>query len=174
MATDDEEELEVDLADTDKPSKGGIKRAFKLLALLVILAASGGAFLFFSSEPETDSADDTALNEEVFKEDPAIYLSLEPTFVVNFVYKDTLRYLQTSIAVMTRDDFIVDQVELHMPAIRDRLLMILSNKTYAQLSGPEQRENIRKKILSEIREIVGTSDSGHSVDTVYFTGFVMQ
>ena len=170
MADDDEGELE----NTDESSGGGIKRIIKIVVLLVILGASGGAFLFFTAEPEVELTDGDEFAEVQIEDAPAIYLSLEPTFVVNFVYKDTLRYLQTSIAIMTRDDSIVDQVETHMPAIRDRLLMILSNKTYSQLSGPEQREILRNKILIEIQKIVGTSDSGHSVDTVYFTGFVMQ
>ncbi|MBL4614732.1 MAG: flagellar basal body-associated FliL family protein [Magnetovibrio sp.] len=173
MADDDEGEGEIE--NTEEPSGGGLlKRVIKIFLLLVIMAASGGAYLFFTAEPEIDPADDEEFAEVQVEEAQAIYTGLEPTFVVNFVYKDTLRYLQTSIAIMARDDFIINQVEVHMPAIRDRLLMILSNKTYAQLSGPAQREKLRENILIEIRKIVGISESGHSVETVYFTGFVMQ
>ena len=142
--------------------------------ILILLAGGGGAFYYYSTLAEKAQAAGKAANAQSKDGMPPIYLDLEPAFIVNFEHKDTLRYLQANFSVMARDQAVLDKVTLHMPAIRDRILILLSNKTYAELSGKARKEKLRLEILLEIRKIIGTSDTGHSVENIYITGYVMQ
>mgnify|MGYP003629805942 CR=1 FL=1 len=153
-------------------ARGGISRGLLIAIIgLVLVGGGGGGYYYFTTQQKSVVDDESAVADTVR---PAIYLDLEPSFIVNFVYKDTLRYLQINISVMTRDQSVIEQVQHHMPAIRHQLLMLLSDKTYTQLSGVASKEKLRLEMLIEIRKIVGTSASGHSVDAVYLTGYVMQ
>ncbi|MBV1932691.1 MAG: flagellar basal body-associated FliL family protein [Porticoccaceae bacterium] len=151
--------------------KGNSKR---ILAILIALTIVGGGGLYLLYGTSTQDASDSVKGAKKALKQPTIYLNLDPSFIVNFVYKDTLRYLQVNISVMARDQSVIDEVIHQMPAIRDRILTLLSNKTYAELSGPAHKEKLRLEMLLAIRKIVAISESGHSVDTVYFTGYVMQ
>ena len=59
--------------------------------------------------------------------------------------------------------------------VRNDLLLILSNQTYASVSSVEGKEALRTRCLDAIRTIVremgGKADK---VEALYFTSFVMQ
>ena len=101
---------------------------------------------------------------------PPIYVPLEP-FVVNFVQNGTLRYLQITIELMSRKETVVDKVKKTLPEIRNSLILVLSDRSYEQLSSRKGKEEIRAKIKKQVNRILGT-DAG--IESVYLTGFVMQ
>lgn len=168
MATDDNRNL-----GKNRPAKarGGANRGILIAVILLVLAGGGGgAYYYFSAGASGAAAEEG----EQPKQREAVYVDLEPSFIVNFIYKDTLRYLQINVSAMARDDAVVELVNHHMPAIRHQLLMLLSDKSYSELSGKAAKEKLRLEMLVEIRKIIGNSPSGHSVDSVYLTGYVMQ
>ena len=144
----------------------------------VVIAGGAGAFFYFSSNSaEIDS--NAPLNDKVNTEKgESYYVELEPPFIINFIYKDTLRYLQLTLSVMTHEEEIINIVTHHMPAIRHQLIMLLSDKTFNDLHGEEKKEGLRKDMLKAIRNIVQSENtspfSGSRVEAVYFTGYVMQ
>jgi len=144
-----------------------------IVALLVI--GGGGAWFYFSSE---SSAAEASSNNAIEARGESYYLALEPPFIVNFVYKDTLRYLQMTLSVMSHETQILEQVTHHMPAIRHRLIMLISNKSFDELNGEDRKEALREEMLLEIRNIIqAEQNKSHNpgrVEAVYFTGYVMQ
>lgn len=145
-----------------------------IVALLV--AGSGGAWLYFSNG--SSSAETETTNNAIEARGESYYLALEPPFIVNFVYKDTLRYLQMTLSVMSHEPKILEQVTHHMPAIRHRLIMLISNKSFDELNGEDSKEALREEMLLEIRNIIqAEQNKTHNpgrVEAVYFTGYVMQ
>ena len=145
-----------------------------IVALLII--GGGGAFFFLSDDGAT--ADSSSSNSAIEARGESYYLALEPPFIVNFVYKDTLRYLQMTLSVMSHEPQILEQVTHHMPAIRHRLIMLISNKTFKELNGVDSKETLREEMLLEIRNIIqAEQNKTHNpgrVEAVYFTGYVMQ
>jgi len=141
---------------------------------VLIVGGSGAWFYFSSGTPaaEAVSSKATPTREESY------YLALEPPFIVNFVYKDTLRYLQMTLSVMSHEPKILEQVTYHMPAIRHRLIMLISNKSFDELNGENSKEALREEMLLEIRNIIqAEQNKTHNpgrVEAVYFTGYVMQ
>ena len=144
-----------------------------IVALLVV--GGGGAWFYFSSEP---SAAEASSGNAIEARGESYYLALEPPFIVNFVYKDTLRYLQMTLSVMSHEPMILEQVTHHMPAIRHRLIMLISNKSFDELNGEDSKEALREEMLLEIRNIIqAEQNKSHNpgrVEAVYFTGYVMQ
>ena len=145
-----------------------------IVALLVV--GGGGAWFYFGSG--TSAAETASSSSSIEARGESYYLALEPPFIVNFVYKDTLRYLQMTLSVMSHEPKILEQVTHHMPAIRHRLIMLISNKTFNELNGQDSKETLREEMLLEIRNIIqAEQNKTHNpgrVEAVYFTGYVMQ
>ena len=76
---------------------------------------------------------------------PPRYINLDPPFVVNFEAEAMVRFLQVTVGVMTRDPAVETLVKDNDPRVRNDLLMILSNQTYA---SPCPRSRARKRCAS--------------------------
>jgi flagellar protein FliL len=105
----------------------------------------------------------------------AIYIALEPPFVVNFEASQSARFLQVNVELMTRDAATAALIKENTPLVRNDLLLLFGNQEYAAIGAREGKENLRKQALDTIRNIV-KSEGGKPdlVEAVYFTSFVMQ
>jgi flagellar FliL protein len=117
---------------------------------------------------------------------PALYYEMTPNFTINFNVNGRQRYLQAAITLLYRDPLLEELLKLHMPAIRNGLVMLLSAKNFEELQTNEGKEILRKEALEIIRsqlqkeqEALVTSGkseevSPSNVEQVLFTNFVMQ
>lgn len=152
-----------------KPKKG--KLPLIAGALVVLLGAAGGGWYFMGrGEP---AGEDAVAEAPVLA--PAIYVSFEPPFVVNFDSGGVVRFLQVAIQVMTRDLHTAEALKLHDPLIRNDLLLLLGNQQQETISSREGKEALQHQALEAIRNVV-KNNGGHpeSVESVLFTSFVMQ
>lgn len=172
--------------DEEPAKKSNIKLIIILVVAAVILIAGTGIvtyLLLADDAPNTavknekndsennDSNDDEA--SEVKKE--AIYLPLEPAFVVNFQGKSSARYLQIKVEVLTRDETIVDKLKRHDPMIRNNLLLLFSAQSAKELRSIEGKEALRQAVTTEINKVlVQESGDEKTIESVFFTSFVMQ
>ena len=106
----------------------------------------------------------------------AIYLQLEPPFVVNFTHLGELRYLQVALVAMHPDQQVLDLIERHMPAVRNSLILLLSDQQFDKLSSLEGKEQLRRQMLLAINQIISDYDSLQIADQgqIFITNFVMQ
>jgi len=102
------------------------------------------------------------------------YLKLEPPLTVNFERGQRISYLQAEVEVMARTDSALEGVERHMPVIRNNLLMLFSDQSFQELNTRAGREELRRKSLEEINEILEDRRVDGEIEAVYFTSFVMQ
>jgi flagellar FliL protein len=125
---------------------------------------------------EEDGGDGEAAGEEGGDEaqQPAVYLPIDPAFVVNFASQGKARFLQVTVEVMTRDPVVPEKVKLHMPVIRNNLMLLFSNQTYDTVSTLEGKEALREEALTAVQEIMENETGDPGVEAVYFTSFVMQ
>jgi flagellar FliL protein len=155
-----------------EPAKKGGKGL--IITVILLLVLGGGGFAAFSM---LGHKDDPKKKDAVKKEQllPARYVTLDPPFVVNFEAESTVRFLQITIGVMTRDVEIEKMIKDNDPRIRNDLLLILGNQNYESVSKLEGKEELRKRSLEAVRTVV--KDSGGEsakVEALYFTSFVMQ
>ncbi len=167
MAT--EEDQVDDTEGEAAPAKGGKKGLVITLVTLLLLGGGGaGAWFMFGGKKDADK------KEEVVKLPPR-YINLDPPFVVNFEAEAMVRFLQVTIGVMTRDPAVEALVKDNDPRVRNDLLMILGNQTYATVSTIEGKEELRKRCLESVRVIVKEmGGDANKIEALYFTSFVMQ
>ncbi|HWU69360.1 MAG TPA: flagellar basal body-associated FliL family protein [Stenotrophobium sp.] len=138
-------------------------------ALLILLGAGGGATYYFLFAHHAGKVDKPAVVAA-----RSIYLELSPAFVVNLADSDQTRYLQAEVQVMTHEDSAAEAVKLHMPRIRNDLLMLFSQQTVTGLSTLAGKQALEKAALASVQKVMTQETGKPGVDALYFTSFVMQ
>lgn len=179
MAIESVDGLEAGVAGkaTDKPK--GKKKLIVLATLaLVVLAGAGGATYYFLSERSAGEGRGEGVSEAeghgAEASAPPIYFSLEPAITVNFQRGGRTRFLQVSMSVMAHEQASIDNLQQHMPVVRNNLNLLFSSQEYESLSTREGKEALRQAALKAIRDVLTERAGAPGIDEVYFTGFVMQ
>jgi flagellar FliL protein len=75
---------------------------------------------------------------------------------------------------MVYDPDVIDDIKLHMPVIRDAILLLFSAQDEDSLMSIEGKEAFRAQILEKIRSTLERLTGNPGVEAVYFSNFVMQ
>jgi flagellar protein FliL len=135
------------------------------IGILLMVFSIGGTLLavkLLSSDSKKDSTEKSVDDEENEEDEeeveveaaPAIYYTMEPNFTVNFSVEGRQRYLQAEITLMYRNAEVDSLLKLHMPAIRNQLVMLLSTKSFDELQNPDSREKLKVEALQAIQSIL--------------------
>jgi flagellar FliL protein len=149
-----------------KKKKGGAL----LIGALVVLAA-GGAGGWFMMKGGHAGAQDAAA---AARSRPALYLQLDPAFVVNFQDEAALRFLQVGVNVMSHDPEAITAAKEADPEIRNALLMLFSAQDMKSLSDVKGKQKLQAAALAEVQRVLKEKIGRPGVDAVYFTSFIMQ
>ena len=139
-------EAKADAGGGEKPAgKSKLKLIILLVVvLLLVVGASVGAtwFLLGRGEAKKDDAKDAeaAAEHAAPVKQIALYEPLAPAFVVNFNQNGHQRYMQVTVALMGRDKAEMDALKVHMPVVRNKLVMLFS----ARPSTPWSRRWARR------------------------------
>jgi len=169
----------------EKPRKGfSFLKLFLFVILPIILVCGtvtglyvGGVFGNAAVSAKDDYPDQYPADEyymEAESTGPAVYVSLDPPFVVNLTGAGSARFLQVAVDVMTRDPNVEELVKVHMPAIRNNLVMLFSSQTAESISTLEGKERLRSDALKVVQEVLENETGDPGIEAVYFTSFVMQ
>jgi len=164
-------------SNADATNASGKKGSMLIVTLLVaILAAAGaGAGVYFATAKSRDMSDEAVQARGRAPKGPALYVELDPPFVVNFEARGMTRFLQVAVQVMTRDPATADLIKQHDPVIRNDLLMLLSNQTQESISSRDGKEQLRLQALEVVANAIeAEGGNGKNVEQLYFTSFVMQ
>lgn len=173
-----DKELEIEnSAEESESENSGTSRSrlrLMLIALVVLTVGGGSAYWFLLRSPAT-SPDELEQVAEVEESSESIeYLEIDPPFIVNFPDRGRQRFVQATIALMTRDPAMPFALEQNMPIIRHKLTMILSAQSLAVLQSPDGIESIRLQAAQELRELLDQEVGKDAIEEVLFTSFVMQ
>jgi len=177
------------MADGDNSGDGnedGGRSLKKLIILLivglVIVAISVGGTLMAlkflkGQEPaeralEEENADDAGTPKPPVA--PAIYYPLKPPIIVNFEVKGRQRYLQAEIVLLIREDDVISAIELHMPMLRNSLIMLIGGQRYEEIQTAEGKELLRQQCLQEMQKIMEAEIGKPGIEQVLFASLVMQ
>jgi len=139
----------------------------------VVVLAGGGAGAYFLMGHGDAPGKKTAKAKEPLA--PALYVALDPPFVVNFEGEQLARFLQITVQIMTRDQPTVELLKANDPVVRNDLLLLFANQKYEVVATRAGKEKLRSDALTTVRHVVeaGGGKAGH-IEQVYFTSFVMQ
>lgn len=157
-----------------------------ILAAVVALGAAGAGAYFLlghegAEEPALDSKGKPVKGAKAEKgkdaepKAPALYVKLEPPFVVNFEAQGVMRFLQVTVEVLTRDAHVAGLVKANDPQIRNDLLLLFGAQQAPDLKTNEGKEKLRKDARDVVAKVVtAEGGDGKNVENIYFTSFVMQ
>ncbi len=153
----------------DEPPKKKKGKLFLVLGILLVLGGAGGGAAWYFTQPGAMPAEH---NEG--KPKPPVFVTLE-TFTVNLQADGGgERYLQVGIDLKVTDPAVVDQVKLHMPEIRNAVLLLLSSKSAEQVAGLEGKQKLSAEIQEQVNKPFNANAAGEGVTGVFFTSFVIQ
>jgi len=172
------QEAVVDPAAGQAPAPANKKKKLLFIGIgvAVLLGGAAGGFLLMrgkhdAAKPESAAADKHAAAPK----GPAVYIALDPPFVVNFENQQAVRFLQVTVQLMTRDPATAALLKENDPVIRNDLLLLFGGQQYTEISTREGKEKLRSQALEAARKVV-TAEGGKAalVENLYFTSFVMQ
>jgi len=147
----------------------GKKKIVIIAGIVVLLLIGGGAWYFLSHK--TPAADAKTAEQPAHKH--VVYLPLD-TFTVNLRDADQERFLQVTINLELSDAATGETIKKQMPAVRNRVLLLLSSKTSEELLPREGKEKLSVEIAAELHKMLDGADPGKSVEQVLFSHFVIQ
>jgi flagellar FliL protein len=162
-----------DAAVKDPATKGKLKMIILIVvALLLAIGLSVGATWFFMHSAESKPA--AAAETAVAGKQAAIFEPLLPAFVANYNQNGRQRYMQVSITMMGRNQADIDALKVHMPVIRNNLVMLFSGQDFATLASPVGQEMLRQKATASVQEVAQKELGKVAIEQLLFTNFVLQ
>ena len=157
----------------DPATKGKLKLIIVIVvALLLAIGVSVGATWFFMHSAQSKPA--PAPEAAVSGKQAAVFEPLLPAFVANFNQNGRQRYMQVSITMMGRNQADVDALKVHMPVIRNNLVMLFSGQDFATLASPVGQEMLRQKATASVQEVAQKELGKVVIEQLLFTNFVLQ
>ena len=152
-----------------------------ILLLIVVIGASVGGTMWFTSRDNAPSAAAVAPAGEQAAPPPAappvipapIFAELDP-FTVTLYGETRNRILYTAITLRLDDEFSRKQITDYMPEVRDRILKVLSAQQLPVIQTAEGRQALVESLKSALTHPFAAQLAGPQVTDVLFTAFVVQ
>ncbi len=147
---------------------------FAVVGLVLVAGGIGGA-LFFLKSPEP-SEEEKMAEEEMMEPGikDAIYEDIHPAFTVNFIDGSKKKFMQIYMVAMFYDMDSRDAFKMHIPVIRNNILLLLSGKKSDDLESADAKEQMRKDVLQETQKVMQERYGENIVEDIFFTKLVMQ
>ncbi|MCU7848215.1 MAG: flagellar basal body-associated FliL family protein [Candidatus Thiodiazotropha sp. (ex Lucinoma kastoroae)] len=100
------------------------------------------------------------------------YYQVKPSLVANLASGG--KYIRCDIQLMTHDELFLEDLNLHGPAIRHTLLLLLSEQDGKNIKTPNGKEALRKKALSVISKLMQELNGKEGIKALFFTTFFVQ
>lgn len=121
--------------------------------VLLVVLAGGGAAAWFMTRSHGDEEEGAKPAKEAPKVAPT-FLPLE-NMVVNLADPGGDRFAQIGITLELEDAKTAEQVKQYLPSIRSGILLLVSQRTSAELLQREGKEKLATDILREVSRPLG-------------------
>jgi flagellar protein FliL len=170
----------------EKPEKKKLLIIVAACALCLIIAAALFLFMKDDSTPPEDGEleeqgeliEDTEEAEEAEEElaeaPPPIFIKIGP-MTVNLISADLGQHLlYTSLTLKVDSEETQEIINLHMPEVTSRLLLLLSSKTGEELATIEGKTVLTEEILVLLGEPFTRPQPTLEISAVLFSEFILQ
>lgn len=158
-----------------EPAKGGgnkTKLIVIILLALILLGGGGAAAWFFLLSG--DGGEDKPPEEVALGPSPLIYFRLDKPIMATLSPDEPVNHLRVNVVVASRNQLVIDALQLHTPIIRNDLLALLSSQTFAEINTPEGKEMLREQVFETITAILVRTGSPAGIEHIFFDEIVMQ
>jgi flagellar FliL protein len=116
------------------------------------------------------SAQAAASSQAAVAQGSGILVELKP-FVVNLRGDHRSRYLRIALQLEISTEKLEEDITKRLPQIRDRLIFLLSSKTFDEVSQMDGKYRLQDEITQNVNEVLGIATA---VQKTYFTDFIVQ
>jgi flagellar FliL protein len=157
----------------DPATKGKLKLIIAIVvAVLLAIGLSVGATWYFMHSAASKPA--VVAETAPAGKQPAVFEPMAPAFVANYNQNGRQRYMQVSITMQGRNQADLDALKVHMPVIRNNLVMLFSGQDFATLATPVGQEMLRQKATASVQEVAQKELGKVVIEQLLFTNFVLQ
>jgi len=154
----------------DAPAKSGKLKRLLLIVLIALFAAgaaAGGMYFFLmkngvSAKPAPPPPPP-----------PPVFFALEP-MTVNLLSDDGQHYLRVGLSLKLANEKTQEELTQHMPEIRSRILLALSNKHPEELVTLDGKRALAHELQGLIEQPTDNGLPPVHIEGVLFTEFVVQ
>ena len=165
-----------DEKDVKKAKKKGLIGKLLPVTVGLVLGGAGVGGGLYAARPEAFQARPAATKKaEAAPEDKseAKYFALSQPFTSNL--KDSQQFVQLSISLGTyRDEKFLEELKLHEMALRSAALLTIADQSYDQVATSAGKAALAAKLKDVLNQALKARGADRGIDTVYFTGFVVQ
>ncbi|WP_234265348.1 flagellar basal body-associated FliL family protein [Hydrogenophaga sp. NFH-34] len=186
-------------ADAAPPKKSKKLLIIVISVVLVLVLVAAGAFVLLLKQnhaaDEGDNADTAEQSHAAAtpKRDPKTPPTFMPldSMVVNLADAGGNRFAQLGITLQLSDPKAAEEIKVYMPAIRNGILIRVSQRTSEEMLRPDGKEALAQAITAEIAQVMGydydpppapgSADapkrrraSNNPVESVLFSSFIVQ
>ncbi|MFW1678037.1 flagellar basal body-associated FliL family protein [Pontibacter sp. JAM-7] len=115
----------------------------------------------------------TAMAEAQPDSDYVSYIELKP-FITNFGGPGKTRFLKCEISIQVGSPDAHHAVNHHMANIRNDLVFLLSAQTEDSVNTVEAQQQLSRKALSKVQDLLLDEEGETYVSDLFFTSFVVQ
>ena len=148
------------------------KLIFLFVAVLLVgtLGLAGGFFMMWNKLSDLNTQANAAVEDQ--QDQTAALGTLFPldTFIVNLADQERSRYLRVTMDLELAAATDTQKLTERLPQIRDRILMLLPSKRFADISSTEGKTALRDEIIGKLNGLF----PGNVITDIFFTEFVVQ
>jgi flagellar FliL protein len=154
-------------------SKNKIRIIIGIISVVFLLAAAGAAYFFFVNNDEVK--DNIAKLPE-----KAIYVKLKTEegrkmFITSVKTKgDRARIMQVYAEAKTRSKEASDALKMHMPVVISKLNTLFGKQEFHVIKTYEGKRKMKRDATEILNEVLREKEGINGVETVFFTGIVIQ
>ncbi len=148
------------------------KKKLIVIGAIVAAALAGGAGAGLALKKPAHEGEKAAAEAPKAKKTP-VFIPFD-AMVVNLRDDGGERMMQVTFSYEAADPKAGDAVKAHTPAIRNRLILLLTSKTSQDIAGREGKEKLAAEMLEETRKALGATKEAPVVEAVHFSGLIIQ
>ncbi|MFA5172312.1 MAG: flagellar basal body-associated protein FliL [Sulfuriferula sp.] len=145
------------------------KMLFIIIGAVLILVAAGGAAAYFMSQNSGDHPKEK--KHEPAK--PPVFVPLD-NFTVNLSADEGDKYLQVAMTMQVADEAEGEEIKVHMPQVRSRILLLLATQNASELLTEAGKNKLISNIVTEVNKPFDPKGEPNKISGVFFTSFVIQ
>lgn len=126
-----------------------------VVVLVLILGGAGAAFMLLKKNSDEDGHEEAKATKPV---EPPVFTPLD-VFTVNLQPDQGEQYLQVKLSLKIANHGVEEQVKSFMPEIRNRVLLLLSNKKASEINTAEGKQILAEELRDDINATLGYEPS---------------
>lgn len=101
------------------------------------------------------------------------YYGFEPDIITNYINnKKKFGYIRVTVELMLSDVDNLEVVEHHSPLLRDAIVEILTKESEEKIKSLTGREEIRRKCLDKLKELLKQETGQEVIKDIFFTKYL--